>query len=443
VGLFTRNAQWRESAGISDAAQTSPTWSHQLLRRSVGPFTVVTLTVLACAWIGEIALRHLAPVPDPYEENKTAKQVNQFIKSPFPRNIRIQVGAEKGLPGVDRQSVYSTNNMGFRGDEMSLPKPPHEFRVFMIGGSTTECLMIDDSKSIDRVLQNELNKDHRANFVVKVYNAGRSGEALPDHISVLVHRIVHLRPDALVLFSGINDLTRSIYKYDYSHYIKESSEKYSLRFLLQLAATEFQIPRRIQYLITRFVPKPPEKLMEEITVVESNYGAKARFRKSTPVSNLKPRVDPDAYRVNLNTIVGVARAQGIKLVFMTQQSTWKSSDPTVKDWQWMQYRNGVTYRNEVMDEALESLNDVMRDIAAKHSVPLYDAARQIPKSSEFFYDDVHFNVKGARQAGLDLASLMKKSGLIPDNTSAPQIGSAIHGQTASPSTTPALSRSTS
>jgi hypothetical protein len=93
---------------------------------------------------------------------------------------------------------------------------------------------------------------------------------------------------------------------------------------------------------------------------------------------------------------------------MTQQTTWTSSDPKIKDWQWILYRGGVTYREEVMHEALESMNDVMREVAESNSVPTYDLARVFPNSSEYFYDDVHFNVNGAREAGLGLASVIKR-----------------------------------
>ena len=82
----------------------------------------------------------------------------------------------------------------------------------------------------------------------------------------------------------------------------------------------------------------------------------------------------------------------------------------------MLYRFGVTYREDVMHEALESLNDVMRRVGANAGVPTYDLAKLIPKSSLFFYDDVHFNARGAHDAGIGLASFMIRNGLIPGVT---------------------------
>ena len=66
----------------------------------------------------------------------------------------------------------------------------------------------------------------------------------------------------------------------------------------------------------------------------------------------------------------------------------------------------VRYQEEDMDAALERMNDVMREVADSGHVLLYDLARQMPKSTEFFYDDVHFNSNGARVAGMEIAGLI-------------------------------------
>ena len=112
-------------------------------------------------------------------------------------------------------------------------------------------------------------------------------------------------------------------------------------------------------------------------------------------------------------MIGVSTAHKIQLIFMTQQTTWNSSvDPEIKNWHWMLYKNGVRYREELMDEALESLNNVMRTLSKEKSVPLYDLAKEMPKSSDYFYDDVHFNVNGAQVAGKDLAFFIIENDLI-------------------------------
>jgi hypothetical protein len=67
-----------------------------------------------------------------------------------------------------------------------------------------------------------------------------------------------------------------------------------------------------------------------------------------------------------------------------------------------------------MDEALSLLNEAMRQVSREHSIPLYDLTRSIPKSLEFFYDDVHFNVRGATSfLGTELGDFLLQSRLIP------------------------------
>ena len=295
------------------------------------------------------------------------------------------------------------------------PKPLHEFRIFIVGGSAAEGFYLDDSQAINSILQNELNKHISAEITVKVYNAGRSGDRSDDHISVIVHRIVHLQPDMIIVFSGFNDLLASLYNHDYLHYEKWTYGKSPFLFL-RMAATEFQIPRRLYYLIKRASPKTPKierQALEQITI-KSDYKDRVALSMSAPVSNREPRPDVISYKNNLITIAGVTRAHSIRLLFMTHQSTWNSSiDSETRKWQWLLYRDGENYRADLMDKALESLNNVMRKVASEYFVPIYDLAKVIPKSLDFFYDDCHFNVKGAHTAGMGVASLILEKRLIP------------------------------
>ena len=66
----------------------------------------------------------------------------------------------------------------------------------------------------------------------------------------------------------------------------------------------------------------------------------------------------------------------------------------------------VRYSESTMDEALEQLNDVMREVADSMNLALYDLARSMPKSLDYFYDDVHFNTNGAHVAGIELGELI-------------------------------------
>jgi lysophospholipase L1-like esterase len=361
-------------------------------------------TSLICLLVAEFALRRIAPLQDPYAADKVPREgINQYIKSEHAKNLRLVTEPEADLPGMHGPNVFTTNNLGFRGEELTIPKPANEFRIFMVGGSTTECLYLDDTKAITTVLQNELNKQRGANLQVRVYGAGKSGDASDDHCSMIVHRIVQLQPDMIIVFAGINDLTRGIVNYDYLHYVKDAPAE-RLRQLKYLA-TESQIVRRFYYLFRRN-PQNITQVFQEIHL-RSDFREKVRLCNSLPLSNERPRVDLTAYANNLRTIAGVAQAHQIKLVLMTQQSTWNGpDDANVKEWQWLLCRSGIRYREDYMNEALTALNDQTRQVAREFSVPVYDLALTMPKSRDFFYDDVHFNDRGAQEAAVGLAMLI-------------------------------------
>jgi lysophospholipase L1-like esterase len=379
------------------------------LKRIADPLLSIT-TFLICLIFAELFLRFFAPVPDPYEPNKI-NNANRFINKDRIPNEHVYTQPEEGMRGIWGVNSFSVNNFGFRGDYLVRPKPDNEFRIFIVDGSALECFFLDNSQSVNAILQKELNKGIANNLVVKVYNTSIAGARIDENISLLVHRIVHLEPDMVILLTGINDLTSSICNYDYLHYVV-IKEKFPLSMLARMVATEFQVPRRLYYLIKKSSPKSEKEMLEEIPL-QFNLAERAKFCASGLLTDKKPNVNLAAYRNNLKTIIGVARTDNIKLILMTQPSTWNSSiDPEAKKYHWMRRYYGLTYREDLMDQALEQFNDITRQLADEYSLPLYDLAKIIPKSLEYFYDDCHLNVKGSETIGIGLASFIRQNHLL-------------------------------
>lgn len=353
----------------------------------------------------EIFLWLFAPVPDPYE--KYYQYFNQFVRKEYRKNYRDVTELEAALPGADGENVFSTNNMGFRGDYLTMPKPENEFRIFILGSSIAENYYLDDSESLDAVLQKELGKQVPESLSVKVYNAGQSANNSDDFISMLVHRVVHLEPDMIIVYGP--DLYPPLRDHDYLHYMGDAPKK---KFpLLHFLATEFQIPRRVYYLVKQIAPTD-EELIETVTL-KSRHMQMIEKLSSIPVSDERPKTNIPAYRKNLITIIGTAKAHKIKVVLMTSQSTWNSTiDPEVKKYHLGLFYGEKQFREDFMQDALESYNDAMRKLSVEYSVPVFDSVKIMPKSTEYFYDDYHFHKKGAYFAGKHLASFILQAGLI-------------------------------
>ena len=244
-------------------------------------------------------------------------------------------------------------------------------------------------------------------MTVRVYNAGKSGDRSYDHLAMVAQRIAHLDPDMIVLFTGINDLMAGLFEVDYLHLKPRSLRNTDL---LQLLAAESQLFRRVHGAARRFRRRSAQEIQETIEF-ETNYAEKAALQRTFEVVNTPPSVDLDSYEDNLRSILGIARAHDAGLVLMTQASTWNSTvDPAASEWHWMRLRRDGTFAEDVMDAALERYNDVQRRLAEEEGLPILDLAAELPKSLEFFFDDVHFNDAGARHAANQLAEILETIG---------------------------------
>lgn len=99
-------------------------------------------------------------------------------------------------------SEFWTNNMGYRGDDIAIPKLPRTFRILCIGGSTTVEGPRNDL-TYPGLLQNRLREYFHTN-AIEVVNAGvdaaSTGELLaniPDYLAV--------QPDLVIDYAFAND----------------------------------------------------------------------------------------------------------------------------------------------------------------------------------------------------------------------------------------------
>lgn len=349
------------------------------------------------------------PVPDPYENAKKNMFYptigNQYIESQFDRNFTLQFSTEDGLLGFDNYKEitnFTINNYGFRGDELIVPKPNNEYRIFAIGGSSTESLYIDDKDVWTQVLQDNLNQNNDST-TVKVYNAGKSGDNIQDHLAMLSHRIIHLQPDEVIIFCGINDVTRLLLDKNPLKFnlTKKDEKEVSFGNMLGVFLYEFQIPRRLYYAF-----KSQEETLETIEI-QSNYQKKVAKTQARPLENQLPETDYGNYENKLKSLIGICQANDIKLIFATQVVTWNTVDETLKNWHWMTSRGGIRYNALKLQQKVDSINAITVKEAKRFHVPVFKTDSIIPKTSAYLYDDCHFNPAGSKKMGDELATFIK------------------------------------
>src|SRR2546421_38436 len=116
-------------------------------------------------------------------------------------NLTREIHNNDVVDKLDKTIIVRTNSLGFRGPD--LPKDDKQYlKILTVGGSTTECLFINDGSTWTDLLGNNLN-DHFEK--VWINNAGLDGHSTFGHLILLKEYIVKLKPDVCIFLIGCND----------------------------------------------------------------------------------------------------------------------------------------------------------------------------------------------------------------------------------------------
>jgi|SRR6185312_11907918 len=114
---------------------------------------------------------------------------------------------------------------GFRRTtDVSLRKPAHTFRVFLLGGSAAHGISsaapypikhLYPDETIDAYLEKELKAKHPG-YNIEVINAAVTGYQVFQHTSYLLSELLDYDPDLVIFFDGAND--HFVNNTDYNYY---------------------------------------------------------------------------------------------------------------------------------------------------------------------------------------------------------------------------------
>ena len=310
------------------------------------------------------------------------------------------------MPGVPGPSEFITNSLGIRGDEFSERQ---HYRILAIGGSTTECVYLDQGKAWPHLIQKRLSEFTGLN--IWVGNVGVSGHNTRDHIVYMKYLPQQYpRVDAVMILVGVNDLSISISHPDYRP------------DLLQSPGGEGEVVRKAFYMR----PSRFEKWWYRRLALWNLWGTVQRayfsgprqdrrgniqktrrdHRKDAMIVDQLPDLQPGLaeFRRNLNTLVDLAAANSVRLIFLTQPSIWREGLPAWEAGFLIMGKvahpqtPGKTeyYSVKVLADAMARYNQVTLEVCRIRGVECIDLAAMLPKDLTVFYDDVHFNDRGSR-----------------------------------------------
>ncbi|MBZ0299686.1 MAG: SGNH/GDSL hydrolase family protein [Anaerolineae bacterium] len=130
---------------------------------------------------------------------------------------------------------YTTNEAGFRGDSVDIPRSENSFRVLTLGGSATFGEGVDDDDTWSAQLERMIQADY-PDLKVEVLNFGIPTATSAHAIVLLALRGVHYRPDIVIFYEAVNDISCCLgyenFRTDYSHRFRDFAGLSPLRIVL-------------------------------------------------------------------------------------------------------------------------------------------------------------------------------------------------------------------
>lgn len=339
----------------------------------------------------------------------------------WPPNLSMTFRPTPGVMAhVGPEAHIWTNSQGVRGREVS-PNRATEYRILAIGGSTTECLYLDQERAWPAVLGDEL-AGTGAEPSIWVGNLGRAGYNTRDHLAFMRFLLDDYDVDAIVMLVGANDMLLPLREgpaYD-PHFIDDDDRYWDWlrpRFAVTPVGARndpgridkqtalWRLKERIKSSLTAHSAQAPIVQDSDATWL---IRARQQHAQATSLIDAIP-VSESAlaeYDRNIEAIVDEAQRRSVRLILLTQPAIWKSQVPAEEAqvlWQGFDTQ-GNHFTAGAMARAMQMYNDHLLNDCARLHAECFDLAGRIPRSLESFYDDMHFNELGARKVADELSS---------------------------------------
>ncbi len=353
-------------------------------RRGAARFALLTGSCLL-AWVGfELAYRALGPLS----------------VTPWVPNLNASFDVDPSIPGLGGAVNVTTNRYGLRGDERAPEEVDHS--VLALGGSTTECLYVDDAKTWTQILQRNLEQE--LDRSVLVANAGRAGHRLFQHTFMLRHYPPAADFDWVVVLAGFNEAFW-LFRGDW----KKSRGAQLANTLIGYDPKAAPYKQLAAYRLIAAMLRSGRNVGEG-TIQDANGLWMVRLReqrqamlKKNVIQGLPADLDAalEQYRADLLDLVAATRENDQRLVLMTQPFLPRENLP--EDLEALLYTGVVAkvgaYPTATIAAVVRRFNDVTRQVAREAGVACLDIADRLPPDTTTFYDDCHFNISGCAQVG--------------------------------------------
>jgi lysophospholipase L1-like esterase len=344
-------------------------------------FSLLVLIVGLVVFEGAIRLRAW------YRYGTGTPEMTDTMLVPDPKT-----GLSVPRPGHEQHSDrigIKINSLGFRGDEITVRKPPNTVRIATVGASTTFCAEVSSNEATWPAQLQEILRRAHPEVTIEVINAGVPGYVAAQSLTNLEARVLPLEPDLVIYYEVNNDLAHDT---------------------RALAQREGLLPATSTPTLTKALSR--HSLLFDLA--QKNARILLASRSSTRKLGALPQDLPERYIEQLDAMRRVLAARNVPFVtstFFVKYRRDQSRETQLRNASIAFYYMPWMTIEGLLD-GIDLYNDAIVRYAKSRGIPVVDDRDSIPGDDEHFADWAHFNDAGAALMGRRFAGFLQETGLI-------------------------------
>ncbi len=340
------------------------------------------------------------------------KASETFITLPPNQDYKVKIVGDV-TPGFSGISRITTDDHGFRVTHpVDYKNKGDVYRIFAIGASTTAQMLLSNEKTWTALLEKDLEKAWGRK--VEIINAGVNGLRAEQHF-ITFENILQYSPDAVIFLMGINDWTKHIRDHfvaqgaSSAHSVEapgasDKSQGTSVRFMNLVNAFDIR-----KSLIWLGLTGLRNRLFDVVHIDDGSYYSNQNnslARKDT--REFSTTTVSDNYKTWVERILSKCAATETRCVFVNQPNAYSPEiSDELKRRLWMTpVEESYTLRLPDLERIAKVYNTWLITAAARQGMEVCDIAPAIPPTTDYLYDDCHFNEGGARLVASLIARCM-------------------------------------
>jgi len=270
-------------------------------------------------------------------------------------------------PGERYQASH--NALGLRGKEVARAKAPGTLRIVTLGGSSVYGSQDSRDDSVWSERLEQLLAAALPGRRVEVLNGGCLGYNSFEMLVNFEFRLLELAPDLVLTYEAINDMKAALYTRGGAVASDNTHYRNAWQAEVPGPVEEFCSASRAYLIWRRYFTDAGARRVDLYAYIQRNYGVpgEGAWYCQWPDDQV-PEQGFANYRRNLNSLISVADAAGVKVVLATQALVRRHME-----------------REECRDtqlEAFDRIQSVEREVAAERAVALCDVGPRIVEEVE-------------------------------------------------------------